>query len=45
MTVLSRRLFLALGGTALMIHRSLGKEADAVGLPHDLESYRSGPQV
>ncbi len=42
MTTLSRRLFLALGGTALMIHRSLGREADALSLPHDLDHMLLG---
>lgn len=42
MTMLSRRLFLALGGTALMIHRSLGEEAVALSLPHDLDHMLLG---
>ena len=41
MTVFSRRLFLALGATALVTHRSWGKE-DAVSLPHDLDHMLLG---
>jgi len=41
MTVFSRRLFLALGATALAMHRSWGK-GDAVTLPHDLDHMLLG---
>jgi hypothetical protein len=42
MTVLSRRLFLTLGATALLTRRSLGEKGDAVSLPHDLDHMLLG---
>jgi Glyoxalase-like domain len=42
MSMLSRRLFLALGATALVSHRSLGEKGDAASLPRDLDHMLLG---
>jgi hypothetical protein len=42
MAELSRRLFLALGATALLTHRSFSKKEDTVSLPHDLDHILLG---
>ena len=42
MAVLTRRLFLALGATALVTYRSFGEKGDAVSLPHDLDHILLG---